>query len=132
MFNELIKETDAKKLYLEKVVKYVGKYNAKLYAYVIMDNHAHLLMEVTNETLAKIMQLIQQTFIIQHYNRIHNRIGLLFEQRYKAIIYDKDAYLLALIKYIYHNPKRAGISDINYQWSSYQEYKTYCCRILSW
>ena len=94
-------------------------------AYVIMDNHAHLLMEVTNETLAKIMQLIQQTFIIQHYNRIHNRIGLLFEQRYKAIIYDKDAYLLALIKYIYHNPKRAGISDINYQWSSYQEYKTY-------
>jgi len=58
----IFNESDAKQLYLEKVNKYVGKYNAKLYAYVIMDNHAHLLMEVSNESLSKIMQLIQQTF----------------------------------------------------------------------
>ncbi|KJS85906.1 MAG: hypothetical protein JM58_07630 [Peptococcaceae bacterium BICA1-8] len=97
---------------------------AKLYAYVIMDNHVHLLIEVSDETLSKIMQLIQQTFT-QHYNKKYNRTGHLFEQRYKAINCDKEAYLLALIRYIHQNPIRAGISDINYQWSSHKEYKTY-------
>jgi len=48
----------------------------------------------------------------------------MFEQRYKAINCDKEAYLLALIRYTHQNP-RAGISDINYQWSSHKEYKTY-------
>ncbi|WP_079496008.1 transposase [Maledivibacter halophilus] len=48
---------------------YIEKYRAKLYVYVIMDNHAHLLIEVSNERLSKIMQLIQQTFT-QNYNKI--------------------------------------------------------------
>jgi len=120
----IFNESDAKQLYLEKVNKYVGKYNAKLYAYVIMDNHAHLLMEVSNESLSKIMQLIQQTFT-QHYNKKQNRTGHLFEQRYKAINCDKEVYLLSLIRYIHQNPIRAGISDINYRWSSHTEYTAY-------
>ena len=51
--------TDIKQLYIEKVVKYIEKYKAKLYAYVIMDNHDHLLIEVSDKPLSKIMQLIQ-------------------------------------------------------------------------
>ncbi|WP_432408152.1 transposase [Wukongibacter sp. M2B1] len=108
--------------YLKKVTKYIKKYNGKLYAYVIMDNHCHLLIEVSKTPLSKIMQLIQQTYT-SWYNRNYKRSGHVFEQRYKSIICDKDAYLLSLIRYIHQNPVRAGISDINYKYSSHKEYK---------
>ena len=62
-------ETDIKQLYIEKVVKYIEKYRAKLYAYVIMDNHIHLLIDGYDKLLSKIMQLIQQTFT-QNYNKL--------------------------------------------------------------
>lgn len=118
----IFKSNELKKIYLEKVKKYVEKYDCKLYAYVIMDNHAHMLIEVRNKPLSKTMQLIQQTFT-QYYNKINRRTGHVFEQRYKAVLCDKDKYLLSLIKYIHNNPVRAGISDINYKWSSHKEYK---------
>ncbi|WP_084112119.1 transposase [Paramaledivibacter caminithermalis] len=115
-------EDDKDKLeYLMRVKKYKEKYRSKLYSYVIMDNHAHLLIEVSNTPLTKIMQLIQQTYT-QYYNKKYNRTGHVFEQRYKAILCNKDEYLLTLIRYIHKNPERANISDINYKWSSHQEY----------
>ena len=120
----IFRETDMKQLYIEKVVKYIEKYRVKLYAYVIMDNHAHLLIEVSDEPLSKVMQLIQQTFT-QSYNKMKKRTGYVFEQRYKAIVCDKEAYLLSLIKYIHQNPIRAGIADIDYEWSSHKEYMNY-------
>jgi len=115
-------EKDKDKLeYLKRVKKYKEKYKSKLYSYVIMDNHAHLLIEVSSTPLSKIMQLIQQTYT-QYYNKKYNRTGHVFEQRYKAILCNKDEYLLALIRYIHKNPERAAISDINYKWSSHKEY----------
>jgi len=87
-----------------------------------MDNHAHLLIEVTDIPLSKIMQGIQQV-ITQKYNRINNTPGHVFEQRYKSFLCDKDAYLLSLIRYIHQNPLRANLLDaLNYQWSSHQDY----------
>ncbi len=117
-------DDELKELYLIKVKKYLEKYDCKLYAYVIMDNHAHLLIEVGNIPLSKPMQLIQQTFT-QYYNKLKKRTGHVFEQRYKAVLCDKDKYLLTLIKYIHKNPVRAGMGDINYSWSSHREYKEY-------
>ncbi|MCG8541554.1 MAG: transposase [Clostridia bacterium] len=55
----IFSEADMKQLYIEKVIKYIEKYRARLYAYVIMDNHVHLLIEVSDKSLSKIMQLIQ-------------------------------------------------------------------------
>lgn len=115
-------ENDNDKLeYLKRIKKYKEKYKSKVYAYVVMDNHAHLLIEVSQTPLSKIMQLIQQTFS-QYYNKKYNRTGHVFEQRYKAILCNKDEYLLALIRYIHNNPEKSDISDINYKWSSHQEY----------
>ena len=102
-------------------MKYIDKYNGKLYPYVIMDNHCHLLIEVSKTPLAKIMQLIQQTYT-SWYNRNYKRSGHVFEQRYKSIICDKDSYLLSLIRYIHQNPVRAKTADINYKYSSHKEY----------
>ena len=114
--NEIDKEE-----YLKKVTKYIDKYNGKLYAYVIMDNHCHLLIEVSDIPLSKIMQLIQQTYT-SWYNRNYKRSGHVFEQRYKSILCDKDSYLLSLIRYIHQNPVRAKIAGINYKYSSHKEY----------
>ncbi|WP_432404161.1 transposase [Wukongibacter sp. M2B1] len=92
-----------------------------MYAYVIMDNHLHLLIEVSKTPLSKIMQFIQQTYT-QYYNKKYDRTGNVFEQRYKAMLCNRDEYLLELIRYIHKNPEKAKISDINYKWSSHKEY----------
>jgi REP element-mobilizing transposase RayT len=87
-----------------------------------MDNHAHLLIEVDDIPLSKIMQGIQQVFT-QHYNRKNKTTGHVFEQRYKSFLCAKDAYLLQLIRYIHQNPVRSKLTGgLNYQWSSHKEY----------
>jgi predicted transcriptional regulator len=87
-----------------------------------MDNHAHLLIEVDDIPLSKIMQGIQQVFT-QHYNRKNRTTGHVFEQRYKSYLCDRDAYLLQLTRYIHQNPVRSKLTGgINYQWSSHKEY----------
>ena len=82
---EYISESDQdKNEYLKRVKKYIEKYKGKLYAYVMMDNHCHMLIEVSDIPLSKIMQLIQQTYT-RWYNKINKRSGHVFEQRYKSI-----------------------------------------------
>lgn len=111
-----------KNIYLETILRYKEKYDFKLYAYCIMDNHAHMLIEVGEVPLSKIMQCIQQVFTMK-YNKKYNRTGHVFEQRYKAILCNKDEYLLNLVRYIHQNPVRSGIKEkLNYAWSSHNIY----------
>ena len=118
----IFRNKDNKKTYKKIVAKYKKRYRFKLYAYCIMDNHAHLLIEVAYIPLSKIMQGIQQVFT-QDYNRRNNTTGHVFEQRYKSFLCDRDTYLLSLIRYIHQNPVRAKlISALNYEWSSHREY----------
>lgn len=116
-------EKDKNKLkYLKIIQRYKKRYGFKLYAYVIMSNHVHMLMEQENVSLSKIMQCIQQVYT-QYYNKKYQQSGHVFEQRYKAIHCDKDTYLLTLIRYIHQNPIRANIkSGLNYPWSSHHSY----------
>ncbi len=115
------KEED-KKIYLETIIRYKEKYSFKLYAYCIMDNHVHLLIEVDKVPLAKIMQGIQQVFTMK-YNKKNNRTGHAFEQRYKSMLCNKDEYLLSLIRYIHQNPIKAGKKErLDYKWSSHKIY----------
>ncbi|MGV8146404.1 MAG: transposase [Alkaliphilus sp.] len=67
----------------------------KLYAYCIMNNHIHLLLEVEKAPLGKTMQRVQQVYT-KKYNKKNNRTGHVFGQRYKAVLCNKDAYLLHL------------------------------------
>ncbi|HAN10037.1 MAG TPA: hypothetical protein DCP90_05405 [Clostridiales bacterium] len=87
-----------------------------------MDNHAHMLIEVIETKLAKIMQGIQQVYT-QYYNKKYKRTGHVFQQRYKAIVCNKDGYLLHLVKYIHYNPIKARLEGgVNYKWSSHISY----------
>jgi len=99
------------------------KYFIKIYAYVLMQNHYHLLFETPKANLIKVMHYIQSKYSI-YFNRRHNRVGHLFQGRYKALLVDKDNYLLELVRYIHLNPIRAGrvVKPEQYRWSSYKEY----------
>lgn len=97
------------KAYLDRLEKYRGRCRVKIYAYCLMPNHVHLLLETGTTPLAKLMQGLQQSYT-QYFNRGYRKVGHLFQGRYKAIICDKDKYLLSLIRYIHLNPVRAGLS----------------------
>jgi REP element-mobilizing transposase RayT len=109
--------------FLEILVSYKQRYHFYLYAYVLMSNHIHLLIETTDVPLSKIFQGVNQRYTM-YYNRRYKTVGHLFQGRYKAILCDRDRYLLALLKYIHYNPLRAKIVESidKYPWSSCRAY----------
>ena len=111
--------------FLDILTSYKQRYHFRLYAYVLMSNHVHLLIETQDVPLSKILQGLNQCYTM-YYNRRYKTAGHLFQGRYKAICCDRDRYLLALLKYIHHNPVRAKIVKTlgQYPWSSYQAYVT--------
>ena len=118
----ILKTGENKKSYIDIVKRYKERYRFELYAYCIMDNHVHLLIEVRETPLQKIMQGIQQVYT-QRYNKQNKRTGHVFQQRYKAEVCNKEAYLLHLVKYIHYNPVKAGVTQtLNYKWSSHESY----------
>jgi putative transposase len=88
---------------------YRVKFHVGIYAYCLMPNHVHLLLESGSDPLGKFMQGLQQSYT-QYFNRRYRKVGHLFQGRYKAIICDKDKYLLVLLRYIHLNPVRAGLA----------------------
>ncbi|TYP87287.1 MULTISPECIES: transposase [Nitrosomonas] len=86
-----------------------------------MDNHYHLLIETNSPTLSKGMKYLNGTYT-PYFNRQHQRVGHVFQGRFKAILVQKDAYLLKLARYIALNPVRAQMvrSAKARRWSSYR------------
>ena len=109
--------------YLKRLQRYKEEIGFILYAYVLMPNHVHLLIETDQVPLSKIMQRINLTYT-QYFNRKYDKVGHVFQGRYKAILCDRDEYLLALITYIHLNPVRAHLVEglRQFQWSSHHEY----------
>jgi len=101
----------------------VGRFGCRVHAFCLMDNHVHLAIQVSDMPLSKIMQNLSFRYT-RWFNRRQKRIGHLFQGRYKAILVDKEAYLLELVRYIHLNPIRAGIVDniVSYEWSGHRTY----------
>ncbi len=99
------------------------RYGYLLHAYVLMDNHYHLLIETPHANIKQIMQNINTSYTV-YANIKHKRCGHLFQGRYKSFIVDKESYLLELGRYIHLNPVRAGFVEKAdaYKWSSFKEY----------
>jgi putative transposase len=96
-----------------------------LYAYCLMPNHVHLLIQTVDAPLSKFMQGVQQSYT-QWFNRTYEKVGHLFQGRYKAIICDREEYLTTLVRYIHLNPVRAGLVDdpARYPYSGHAAYLT--------
>ncbi len=103
----------------------LAKIPVRLHGYVLMSNHFHFLTEITDEnnTPSKLMQTLLTKYA-KYFNYKYDNTGHVFQGRYKAILCDKDNYLLQLIKYIHLNPARANIIKKlqDYTWSSYPVY----------
>jgi putative transposase len=101
------------------------RYNHRIHAFCQMTNHVHLAIQVGETPLSQIMQNVSFRYT-RHINSPQKRVGHLFQGRYKAILIDKDNYLLELVRYIHCNPVRAKIcenpADYQYQWSSHNAY----------
>ena len=109
--------------FLDTVGEMSDRFDIDIFAYVLMDNHYHLLARTRRANLKKAMQWFGTTYT-QRVNGRHFRSGHLFQGRYKSIIIQNDAYLLQLSYYIHRNPLRAGIVKRlgDYRWSSYKVY----------
>lgn len=99
------------------------KYGYLLHCYVLMTNHYHLLIETPRGNMSKVMHYINGSYT-SYINRKRGRNGHLFQGRYKAILIDRDSYLLELSRYIHLNPVRAKIvlKPEDYTHSSYRSY----------
>ena len=109
--------------YLDRLSRYQERYSFTLLAYALMPNHVHLLIEAGAVPLSRIMQGLQQSYT-QYFNKAHRTVGHCFQGRFKAFLCDRDAYLLALVRYLHLNPVRAGMSETPeaYPWSSHRHY----------
>ena len=95
------------------------------YAWVLLDNHFHLLLQPQETKLAFLMRRLLTGYAVA-FNLRHKRSGHLFQNRYKSIVCDRDSYLLELIRYIHLNPIRAGVvgdleSLVSYRWCGHRE-----------
>lgn len=97
------------------------QYNWICHAYCLMGNHYHLLVETPEGNLSSGMRQLNGVYT-QQYNRRHGRVGHVFQGRYKAILIEKESYLLELARYIVLNPVRAQMVSValEWPWSSYR------------
>ncbi len=109
--------------YLSYLSECKVRYSIELYAYSLMKNHVHLLLEVKKTPLSRFMQTLLFRYA-RYFNKRYKKVGHLFQGRYRAILCDKDAYLLELVRYIHLNPVRGKVvrDPERYLWTSHLSY----------
>lgn len=97
--------------------------DVRVYAFVLMPNHLHLLIETGQEWLSHFMQRLLTRYTMT-FNRRHRQSGHLFQGRYKALLCQKESYLLELVRYLHLNPVRARLvhRPEQWPWSSHRAY----------
>ena len=111
--------------FVRRLEALLSETETRCFAWALLDNHFHLLLMPTSETLSRFMRRLLTGYAVS-FNLRHQRSGHLFQNRYKSIVCDSDAYLLELIRYIHLNPVRAGIVTsleelAIYPWSGHRQ-----------
>ena len=109
--------------FLEILGKVEQRYGILVYVFVLMSNHYHILIETPTPNLSRAIQRLNGDYAL-YFSRKYRRPGHLFQGRFKAMLVEKEEYLLELGRYIHLNPYRAGLTQsINdYRWSSLPYY----------
>ncbi|MFO7983949.1 MAG: transposase [Desulfuromonadales bacterium] len=99
------------------------RFGYRIHAFCLMTNHVHLVVQVNQTPLSRIMQNLGFRYT-QYFNRRQKKTGHLFQGRYKALLIDAESYLLELVRYIHLNPVRAGVVEQPdaYAWSAHRAY----------
>lgn len=107
--------------YLSILERYLVVYQVRLHAFVLMSNHVHLLMTATkNGAISSLMQNLGRDYV-HYFNKRYQRVGTLWDGRFKDSLVDTDQYFLTCQRYIELNPVRANLvtDPADYHWSSY-------------
>ena len=118
---DIFKDNDDYKAYLELLRKYKAQHGFKLFAYVLMPNHLHLLIELKEGiTISDIMHDLNSNYT-KYFNGRYQRKGHLFQERYKMAIVEKEQYILKVAAYIHMNPLILHLAEnlTDYAYSSY-------------
>jgi len=114
--SRIFKDDADRKEFLSILKDSLEKYATQLHGYVLMENHFHLILHTPSGNLSRFAQRFNTAYTV-YYNRKHKRTGHLYQGRYKAILIEKDSYLLVLSRYIHLNPvkikkiKRLSVSE---------------------
>jgi REP element-mobilizing transposase RayT len=119
----LFEDVEDRQRFIDTLRYYKNISNYEMYSYCLMDNHIHLLIRETTESVSQIIKRISSSYVYW-YNQKYDRWGHLFQERFKSEVVESDEYVLMVLRYIHQNPVKAGITnDVRrYLWSSYHEY----------
>ena len=118
---EIVEDDFDREVWLEVLAEVCSQFNWLCHAYCLMDNHYHCVIETAEGNLSKGMRQLNGVYT-QRFNRSKNRVGHVFQGRYKAILVEKEGYLLELARYVVLNPVRAQMvrAAKDWPWSSYR------------
>ena len=121
-----------RQIFLEVLKEAIDQFGIEIHAYCLMNNHYHLLIKTPEANLGRAMRHINGVYT-QRFNKTQKTDGPLFRGRYKALIVEKETYLLQVSRYIHLNPVAAKITKslASYPWSSYADY-IYKTKKTSW
>jgi putative transposase len=118
----IVRDDYDREQWLKALARVVSRFQWLIYAYCLMDNHFHLVVETPKPNLARGMRELNGVFA-QRFNRRHCRSGHLFGGRYSALLVRREGYLLGVSRYVVLNPERVSVptrSYDRYRWSSYR------------
>jgi putative transposase len=119
----IFEDDEDKTKFLETLKKYkdISKYD--LYSYCLMDNHVHLLLRESEETISEAIKRISSSYVYW-YNLKYERCGHLFQERFRSENVENRAYFLTVLRYIHQNPMKASLvkNVFEYKWTSLHEY----------
>lgn len=118
-------DEDDKKKFIDIMLQKKDGAASLLYAYCVMDNHVHVVIQEGKQSLERFMKRIGVTYAA-YFNKKYNRIGHVFQDRFRSETIEDDTDLLSVIRYIHKNPFSSELSPTpNYPWSSYPSYMGY-------
>ena len=108
--------------YLKKIENLKDSFSCKIFAYCLMSNHVHLVMQIEDSDLSRFMQSLNIRYT-SYFNKKYDRSGHFFQDRFKSKCVENQKYFLDVCRYVHQNPEKAGICQTkDYNWSSYHEY----------
>ncbi|KAB3529821.1 transposase [Alkaliphilus serpentinus] len=119
---DIFKDDEDRERFLDTLLRFKKETMFNLYAYCLMNNHLHLLLKEDEVNISDIIKKISTSYVY-YFNSKYERVGHLFQDRYKSEVVEDDKYFYSVIRYIHQNPIKARIANIeDFKWSSYKSY----------
>ena len=116
---DILLDTQDLRKFSKELKRTKEKYKFEIYAYAFMSNHVHLIIKDENENLEIMMKSLTVSYS-NYFNKKYERVGHLFENRFKSYAIEDESYLKNVVRYIHKNPENASLKP--YKWTSYYEY----------